>query len=205
MRSMLQHLLFVTDYSVTSIMNIMLIIILFPVASFYLQQFGVTPFLILEVNSVYCIMSSSYLNFKGDIIAVITIVVIQTIVHWLHSHHLLFPHLKFGVVFYTQNSRLLGLEPLSHRFVTDFRGQVLGFESFQAAVRVCVARLWWRGRTAGVASVRRPQELPLGWTGAVSAGSKTDLLRDTAEPANDADGASVLTYLRKRKKAAQQL
>lgn len=134
MRSMLQHLLFVTDYSVTSIMNIMLIIILFPVASFYLQQFGVTPFLILEVNSVYCIMSSSYLNFKGDIIAVITIVVIQTIVHWLHSHHLLFPHLKFGVVFYTQNSRLLGLEPLSHRFVTDFRGQVLGFESFQAAV-----------------------------------------------------------------------
>ncbi|KAK4805327.1 LOW QUALITY PROTEIN: hypothetical protein QYF61_018190 [Mycteria americana] len=53
---------------------------------------------------------------------------------------------------------------------------------------------------AGVASVRRHQELPPCPTKPVPAGSKTDPKLPKAEPISDIDGTSVITYLIKGKK-----
>lgn len=59
--------------------------------------------------------------------------------------------------------------------------------------------------TAGVTSLRKDQGLLPCWTRPVPAGSKTDPLLAKAEPIGEAGGASVITYLRKGKNAAQQL
>jgi len=54
-----------------------------------------------------------------------------------------------------------------------------------------------RGGAAGVAPGRRDQELPLCWTQAVPASSKTDPPLAKAEPIGDAGGISMITCLRK--------
>jgi len=60
---------------------------------------------------------------------------IWTVVHWLLSDHFLVLHLTCGVIFHSCHSCLLGPELLSQRsFITDFRGQDLGFNSFEAVV-----------------------------------------------------------------------
>jgi len=53
-----------------------------------------------------------------------------------------------------------------------------------------------RERCAGMASVRRHQELPPCWTATASASSKTDPLLPKAEPVSDAGGASVTTFMK---------
>lgn len=58
---------------------------------------------------------------------------------------------------------------------------------------------------AGVASVRKDQELHPCWTQLVPSSSKMDPLQDTAEPVNDADGTSVTTYLGKGEKCCTEL
>jgi len=60
------------------------------------------------------------------------------------------------------------------------------------------------GGAAGVASVRRDQELPPYQTEPVPASSKADPPLAKAEPVSNTGGTSVVMYLRKGKMAAQQ-
>lgn len=60
-------------------------------------------------------------------------------------------------------------------------------------------------RAAVVAFVRRHQKLPLYWTEAVPAGSKTDPLLPKADPNSDTGDTLLKTYLRKGKIGVQEL
>lgn len=62
---------------------------------------------------------------------------------------------------------------------------------------LCVAGLVVEA--AGVASVRKHQELPLRWTEPVPAGSKADLPVAKAEPISSVHGTHVITGLRSSK------
>jgi len=83
--------------------------------------------------------------------------------------------------------------------------QFSNFITINLSVLGLRGKVFVAGGAAGVASVRRHQELPPCWTEPVTVGSKTELAK--VEPINDAGGTSKITYLRKKrvKNTAQRL
>ena len=69
---------------------------------------------------------------------------------------------------------------------------------------LCVTRFLVAGGVIGVSSVRSCWKLPLCPTEPMPASSKTDLLLAKAEPISDSGSASVITYLRRKKKLLGQ-